>query len=170
MIEQVSITTKSPEETFRFATALGRLLFPGDVVLLEGDLGVGKTLFSKGVAKGMGIKDEVTSPTFSLVAEYTTGRVSFVHMDLYRLYLEDSPSVLSEDTLSAISFEDYLDGTNVVFIEWPAGVVNRFDDALYIRMTPAPLPHVDTRELACRGTGPKSAERLRMWVTAWLSS
>lgn len=84
MAAEMTFTTHSPEETERLGQALGSVLQSGDVVLLSGNLGSGKTTFTKGVAAGLDILEEVTSPTFVLVAEYE-GRVPLVHMDLYRL-------------------------------------------------------------------------------------
>jgi len=169
MIEEISVTTHAPAETIRLAKVLGKLLQAGDVVLLAGDLGAGKTLFSKGVANGLGVVDEVTSPTYALVAEYD-GREHFVHMDLYRLYGDDADMTLADDVLAGISFDDYIEGPSVLLIEWPAGITHRIDDALSIRITAQPLPRVDEREFYCVATGPKSVERLRRWVTTWLSS
>lgn len=97
----------NPEETARFAERLGALLLPGDVLTLEGDLGAGKTTFSKGVAKGLGVKGNVNSPTFTIMKEYM-GRMPFYHMDVYRL--GDEP----ED----LGFDEYFEGEGVTLVEW----------------------------------------------------
>jgi tRNA threonylcarbamoyladenosine biosynthesis protein TsaE len=110
MITSQQVDTHSLEETLRFGERLGRELQRGDVVALFGELGAGKTALVKGIARGLGITQEVTSPTFTLVHEYTGGRLPLFHVDLYRL---DS----LEQTL-AIGIEEYLNGPGVTAIEW----------------------------------------------------
>lgn len=102
--------THSPEETYTFGGQLGERLQPGMVLLLDGDLGAGKTCLAGGILKALGIDEHVTSPTYTLVNEYV-GRVQVAHFDLYRL---NEP-----DELFDIGFEEYLDGKRVVLIEWP---------------------------------------------------
>ncbi|MDD5350877.1 MAG: tRNA (adenosine(37)-N6)-threonylcarbamoyltransferase complex ATPase subunit type 1 TsaE [Chthoniobacteraceae bacterium] len=105
-----SITSHSPQETFQLGQRLAAGLRPGDVLALEGDLGAGKTQFTKGLAAGLGVEADVTSPTFTLVHEYPGGRLPLFHIDLYRL--EDAEEVLG------IGLDDYLDGDGVTVIEW----------------------------------------------------
>lgn len=102
--------TGSAEETRRLGKELARLLEPGMVILLDGDLGAGKTALAGGILKGLGEDDYVTSPTFTLVNEYYAD-FSIAHFDLYRL---DDP-----DQLLDIGFDEYLDGQWLVLIEWP---------------------------------------------------
>jgi tRNA threonylcarbamoyladenosine biosynthesis protein TsaE len=104
------VTTHSPEETQRLGEALGRLLKPGDVVTLAGEMGAGKTAFAQGVGKGLGVDDPVSSPTFALVHEYE-GRFPVWHLDTYR--------VASLDELSDLSWDDLLSGGGVILVEWP---------------------------------------------------
>ena len=101
----------SDHHTIRLGYQLGEVLVEGDVIALIGELGSGKTCFTRGIAYGLGIAPEtvITSPSFSLANEYQ-GRHSFVHMDLYRL---EGP----EESLS-LGLEEYLDGENIVVIEW----------------------------------------------------
>ena len=99
--------SSNPEETERFAIKLGSLLQAGDVFLLEGDLGAGKTTFSKGIAKGLGVERNVNSPTFTIMKEYM-GRIPLYHMDVYRLGEE------SED----LGFDEYFEGDGVCIVEW----------------------------------------------------
>jgi tRNA threonylcarbamoyladenosine biosynthesis protein TsaE len=99
----------SPEDTLKFGQVLGSLLRAGDVIALIGDLGAGKTTLTQGIAQGMGIKDRVTSPTFTLVQEYR-GRVPLFHFDPYRL---ERP----EDVYD-FGFEEYLERGGVVVVEW----------------------------------------------------
>jgi len=110
MIISQPVDAASLEETLRFGERLGRELQRGDVVALFGDLGAGKTILVKGIARGLGITQEVTSPTFTLVHEYTGGRIPLFHIDLYRL---DTP----EQAL-AIGIEEYWNGPGVTAIEW----------------------------------------------------
>ena len=93
-----------------FAASLGPHLQAGDVLLLDGDLGAGKTSFTKGLAKGLGITDYVKSPTFTIIREYRHGRLPLYHMDLYRL--EDGGA---ED----LWLEEYFEGDGVSVVEWP---------------------------------------------------
>src|SRR5690625_259340 len=99
--------TKSAIETKEFATRLGTLVSPGDVITLEGDLGAGKTTFTQGLAVGLGVKRNVTSPTFTIIKEYQ-GRIPLYHMDVYRL----------EDAEEDIGFAEYFYGTGITIIEW----------------------------------------------------
>lgn len=101
------IVTTSEKKTKEIATGLASLLSPGDVITLEGDLGSGKTTFTKGLAKGLDINRNVTSPTFTIIKEYR-GRIPLYHMDVYRLEHAD------ED----IGFEEYFYGDGVTVVEW----------------------------------------------------
>lgn len=101
--------TFSPEETFEVAYRLGKLLQGGEFVALEGDLGAGKTHFVKGLAKGLDIKDIVTSPTFTLLNIYE-GRLLLAHFDVYRL---PCPEALEE-----LGYEEYFYGPGVTAVEW----------------------------------------------------
>ncbi len=102
--------THSPEETLRLGKELGRNAKPGDVYTLKGDLGVGKTVLTQGIAKGLGILEPVSSPTFTIVQEYEEGRIPFYHFDVYRI------SDLSE--MDEIGYEDYFYGNGLTMIEW----------------------------------------------------
>ncbi|AAM23811.1 tRNA threonylcarbamoyladenosine biosynthesis protein TsaE [Caldanaerobacter subterraneus subsp. tengcongensis MB4] len=102
--------SKSMEDTKNLGEKLGKLLKKGDIVLLYGDLGSGKTVFAKGIGKGLGIEGEVTSPTFTLVNEYH-GREKFYHFDLYRI---DDYAELYE-----IGYEEYFYNEAVCAVEWP---------------------------------------------------
>ena len=104
------IISRSPEGTFAFGREIAAALRGGEVLALDGDLGAGKTQFVKGLAAGLGHDGEVTSPTFTLVHEYTGGRLPLFHFDLYRL--ENAGEVLG------LGFDDYLDSGGVLAIEW----------------------------------------------------
>ena len=110
--------TNSPEETEELGCRLGRSLGPGAVVAFTGDLGAGKTAFTRGMARGLGISGRVTSPTFTIVNEYEGGRLPLFHFDMYRLG--------SSQELFDIGWEDYLSRGGVCAVEWSENV----DDAL----------------------------------------
>lgn len=101
--------TEGPDETLQIGRTLGERLKPGDTVLLIGDLGAGKTCFIQGLCAGLGVKEAVTSPTFTLINEYE-GRLPVAHFDLYRL--DDPEAVLD------LGFDEYIDSDSVCLIEW----------------------------------------------------
>lgn len=124
-----TLTAKNEEETMWIAAQLAQLLEPKDVILLEGNLGAGKTTFTKGLAKGLGIDTVIKSPTYTLIREYTKGRLPLYHMDVYRL--ED---VGGDD----LGFEEYLYGNGVSVIEWATFIEEELPDAyLTIRLVPS---------------------------------
>ena len=102
--------TFSPEETLAFGEELGRNAKPGQVYTLIGDLGVGKTVLTQGIAKGLGIEEPICSPTFTIVQEYHTGRMPFYHFDVYRIGCVEE--------MDEIGFEDYVYGDGLTMIEW----------------------------------------------------
>lgn len=103
----------SPDETEEFARRLAEKLKPGDVILYKGDMGAGKTKFTKGIAKALGISETVTSPTFALLNEYY-GNIPLFHFDLYR--------IKTVDDLYAIGFFDYLDRGGIIAAEWSENI------------------------------------------------
>ena len=106
---RIAITTNHPDDTLGLGEELGKLLRPGDVVALFGDLGAGKTTLTKGIAAGMGVAADVHSPTFTLIHEHP-GRVPLYHVDLYRLEREEE--------VADIGIEEYVHGDGVTVIEW----------------------------------------------------
>lgn len=102
--------TLSEKETYELGEMLGKSAKQGDVFTLEGDLGVGKTVFTKGLAKGLGVKEDVSSPTFTIVQEYEDGRLPFYHFDVYRIG--------DIEEMDEIGYEDYIYGDGVCLIEW----------------------------------------------------
>lgn len=105
-----SITTHSEEETILAGEAFSGQLAAGDIVALFGDLGSGKTRFVKGVSRGLGVSEQVTSPTFVVVNEHRHGRLPLFHFDFYRLR--------SIEELREIGFDEYVDGEGVCVLEW----------------------------------------------------
>jgi len=103
-------SSNSYEETRKIACEFAKMLFPGDVVTLDGDLGAGKTAFTGGLAIGLGVDTHVTSPTFTIVNEYRSGRFPLFHFDVYRLE--------TMDDLYDIGWEDYISEGGVCVVEW----------------------------------------------------
>ncbi len=104
------IETFSPEETLEFGKKLGEQAEPGQVYTLIGDLGVGKTVLTQGIALGLGIKEPICSPTFTIVQVYEEGRMPFYHFDVYRIG--------DVEEMEEIGYEDYFYGEGVTLIEW----------------------------------------------------
>ena len=100
----------SPEETYALGFAAGEQAKPGEIYALNGDLGVGKTVWIKGFAAGLGVSEDVVSPTFTIVQEYGSGRIPMYHFDVYRI---DDP-----DELFEVGLDEYLYGEGVTLIEW----------------------------------------------------
>ena len=104
------IETHDPEETFKVGRKIGMNAKPGQIYTLTGDLGVGKTVFTQGVAAGLGITEPVNSPTFTIIQEYEDGRLPFYHFDVYRI------GDLEE--MEEIGYDDYFFGQGICLIEW----------------------------------------------------
>ena len=105
-MKEWKVVTDSPLQTQRLAEMIGRILSAGSLITLSGDLGAGKTTFTQGLARGLGIEKRVTSPTFTIMKEYQ-GRLPLYHIDAYRL----------ENITQDLGFEDYIDGDGVCVIE-----------------------------------------------------
>ena len=119
-------STNSPAETEAVGAALAAVLTPGAVIAYTGDLGAGKTAFTRGLAKGLGCADRVTSPTYTIVNEYLSGRLPLFHFDMYRLG--------SSDELWDIGWEDYLQRGGVCAVEWSENVDDAMENAIYVRI------------------------------------
>ena len=116
--------TNSPRETEAVGEALAKILQPGTVIAYRGDLGAGKTAFTRGLAWGLGYRDPVTSPTYTIVNEYLGGRLPLFHFDMYRLR--------SSDDLWDIGWEDYLDRGGVCAVEWSENVADAMEAPICI--------------------------------------
>ena len=116
--------TNSPDETEALGAALGRILPPGTVIAYRGDLGAGKTAFTRGLAKGLGYRDMVTSPTYTIVNEYLGGRLPLFHFDMYRLG--------SAEDLWDIGWDDYLDRGGICAVEWSENVAEAMEDPVTV--------------------------------------
>ena len=121
----IRIITHSPEETIKTAEKLGAFIKAGDMIAYKGGLGAGKTTFTRGIAVGMGLGDNVTSPTFALVNEYRGANITLYHFDMYRIE--------SEDDLESTGFYDYPFEENAAAIEWSENIAQFLPkDTIYI--------------------------------------
>ncbi len=132
--------TNSPEETETLGAALAAKLGPGTVIAYRGDLGAGKTAFTRGLARGLGCKELVTSPTYTIVNEYLGGRLPLFHFDMYRLR--------SADDLWDIGWEDYLDRGGICAVEWSENVAEAMEDAISVTIEKL---GEDTRRITIEG-------------------
>lgn len=119
--------THSPEETEALGLRLAKQLRPGAVVAYYGGLGAGKTAFTRGLARGLGITEPVTSPTYTIVNEYLSGDMPLFHFDMYRLG--------SSDELFDIGWEDYLARGGVCCVEWSENVDDAFEEPIRVRFS-----------------------------------
>ena len=115
----MELLSHSPDETEAVGARLAEALAPGSGVAFTGDLGAGKTAFTRGLARGLGVTDRVTSPTFTIVNEYLGGRLPLFHFDMYRL--------ASSDELFDIGWEDYLARGGVCAVEWSENVADALE-------------------------------------------
>ena len=132
--------TNSPTETEAIGAALGKILQPGTVLAYRGDLGAGKTAFTRGLARGLDCGDIVTSPTYTIVNEYLSGRLPLFHFDMYRLG--------SSDDLWDIGWEDYLERGGVCAVEWSENVADAMENAVNITIEKL---GEDTRRITIEG-------------------
>ena len=132
--------TNSPARTEAVGAALAAVLTPGTVIAYRGDLGAGKTAFTRGLARGLGVKENVTSPTFTIVNEYLSGRMPLFHFDMYRLG--------SEEELFDIGWEDYLERGGVCAVEWSENVWGEMGEAIVVTISRV---DEDTRRIEIEG-------------------
>ena len=137
--------TSSPEQTEAVGEALAAHLHPGDVIAYYGGLGAGKTAFTRGLARGLGVCEPVTSPTYTIVNEYLSGRIPLFHFDMYRLS--------SSDELFDIGWEDYLSRGGVCAVEWSENVEDALQDAIRVTIE-KDADEPDTRHITITG-GPR---------------
>ena len=144
----MEILTHSPEETEAVGMALAQVLTPGAVIAYRGDLGAGKTAFTRGLARGLGYAEPVTSPTYTIVNEYLGGRLPLFHFDMYRLR--------SADDLWDIGWDDYLDRGGVCAVEWSENVTDALEDPITVNIEKTgedsrriTVEGVDDRAFAC---------------------
>lgn len=151
--EKFEIQTRSAEETKRLAVALTPVLVPGDMLVLAGDLGAGKTVFVQGLAAGLGIPEAVTSPTFVLAREYCGGRYALMHIDIFRL------NRIQE--IIDLGYDEFLDPSGIVAIEWGDVVEPLLPrEHLHVELSYSGYQS-DVRVITFRPRGPLWAERLQ---------
>ena len=138
--------TNSPEQTEQVGAALGKQLKAGAVIAYQGDLGAGKTAFTRGVACGLGAKESVTSPTYTIVNEYLSGKYPLFHFDMYRL--------ASSDDLFDIGWEDYLERGGICAVEWSENVADAMEGAIIVTIE---KQGEDSRRIIIEG-GPELAD------------
>jgi tRNA threonylcarbamoyladenosine biosynthesis protein TsaE len=156
------LTTSSPEETKELAAALAAVSLPGDLVLLAGEMGAGKTAFAQGFARGLGITDQVTSPTFTIVQEYSGGRLNMHHLDVYRL------ETLRE--VADLGLSEMLDEEAVMLVEWGDAVLPALPDQ-YLELRIAFGAGDDERTFELRGVGgswPARSRQVADAVAPWI--
>ncbi|MBO5291041.1 MAG: tRNA (adenosine(37)-N6)-threonylcarbamoyltransferase complex ATPase subunit type 1 TsaE [Clostridia bacterium] len=140
----IEVISKSPNETEEYAEKLGKRLNGGEVIAFFGGLGMGKTRFTSGLAKGMGIDEYVSSPTFAIVNEYE-GDIPLCHFDMYR--------ITSFDDLCSTGFFDYLDNGSVLAIEWSENIENALPEDKLIKIEIFKGESDDERIIRMRGEG-----------------
>ena len=138
----MEIITNSPTETEAVGASLAAELKPGSVIAFTGDLGAGKTAFTRGLARGLGVEERVTSPTFTIVNEYEGGRLPLFHFDMYRLG--------SSDELFDIGWEDYLSRGGVCAVEWSENIADALEEGT-IRVDIRRGAHDDQRIITITG-------------------
>lgn len=121
----IEVVSNSPQQTEQFGERLGKVLRGGETVAFFGGLGMGKTRFTSGLARGMGLSADVSSPTFSLVHEYRGDKVLY-HFDMYR--------ITTFEDLCSTGFYDYLDGNGVLAVEWSENIENALPEEKVIRI------------------------------------
>lgn len=122
--------TRSAAETELLGARLAARLLPGDVIAYRGDLGAGKTAFTRGLARGLGIREAVTSPTYTIVNEYPQGRLPLFHFDMYRLH--------DAEELFDLGWEDYLARNGVCAVEWSENVREALEDPITVAISKDP--------------------------------
>ena len=132
----------SPARTVEIGRALARLLQPGDVIALRGGLGAGKTAFTRGLARGLGVEGPVTSPTYTIVNEYPEGRLPLFHFDMYRL--------TDAEELFDLGWEDYLRRRGVCAVEWSENVWEALEDPIVVELRRDPADE-NLRHITIRG-------------------
>ena len=138
------IKTYSAEETYRLGQKLGEKAVPGQVYTLDGDLGAGKTVFTQGFARGLGIEGPVCSPTFTILMQYSDGRLPLYHFDVYR--------ITDIEEMEEIGYQEYFYSDGVCLIEW-AGLIEELlpEDRIRIRIEMRPELGFDYREIFVDG-------------------
>ena len=138
------IETKNAKETFQLGKKIGEKALPGQIYTLNGDLGVGKTVFTQGVASGLGIREPVNSPTFTILQEYEGGRLPFYHFDVYRIG--------DIEEMEEIGYDDYFFGEGICLIEW-AQLIKEIlpENVISVTIEKNPAKEFDYRKITIEG-------------------
>ncbi len=138
------IETKNAKETFQLGEKIGEKALPGQIYTLNGDLGVGKTVFTQGVASGLGIREPVNSPTFTILQEYEGGRFPFYHFDVYRIG--------DIEEMEEIGYDDYFFGEGICLIEW-AQLIKEIlpENVISVTIEKNPAKDFDYRKITIEG-------------------
>ena len=138
------IETKNAKETFQLGKKIGEKALPGQIYTLNGDLGVGKTVFTQGVASGLGIREPVNSPTFTILQEYDEGRLPFYHFDVYRIG--------DIEEMEEIGYDDYFFGEGICLIEW-ARLIEEIlpENVISVTIEKNPAKDFDYRKITIEG-------------------
>ena len=138
------IETKNAKETFQLGKKIGEKALPGQIYTLNGDLGVGKTVFTQGVASGLGIREPVNSPTFTILQEYDEGRLPFYHFDVYRIG--------DIEEMEEIGYDDYFFGEGICLIEW-ARLIEEIlpENVISVTIEKDPAKDFDYRKITIEG-------------------
>ena len=148
----VTVFVENEQETIDLATKLTEYLKPGMTILLEGNLGAGKTTFTKGIGAGLGIKRIIKSPTYTIVREYQDGRLPLYHVDLYRL---------SEEEVPDLGLDEYFEGEGVSVVEWPSVAPEDLPlERLEIELT-TDVEQPEKRSIKLKATGEKYEQLLK---------
>ncbi len=140
----LKIISKSGEDTIKTGERLAKYLFPGSIVCLLGDLGAGKTAFTQGLGKGLGIVEHITSPTYTIINEYYSGRIPLYHFDVYRLG--------SSDEMFELGCDEYFYGDGVTVLEWADNVYDILPPhRLWIKITLGANPEERNIEMEAQG-------------------
>lgn len=151
-MNMVKILTENEEETMNLAKKLTELLEPGMTLLLEGDLGAGKTTFTKGIGEGLGVKRIIKSPSYTIIREYQDGRLPLYHIDLYRL---------DESEASELGLEEYFEGDGITVVEWSSVAPAELPaERLEIHLK-TDVEHFEQREIEISGVGSRYEELLK---------
>lgn len=138
------IETKNAKETFQLGEKIGEKALPGQIYTLNGDLGVGKTVFTQGVASGLGIREPVNSPTFTILQEYEGGRLPFYHFDVYRIG--------DIEEMEEIGYDDYFFGEGICLVEW-AQLIEEIlpENVISVTIEKNPAKDFDYRKITIEG-------------------
>lgn len=138
------IYTKNEEETIELAKKIAGFLLPGMTILLYGDLGAGKTTFTKGIGAGLGIKRMIKSPSYTIIREYMEGRMPLYHIDLYRL---------EESEVIDLALDEYFDGEGVSVVEWPTVAPEDLPKEVLEISLETDLQNLDNRTIELKAKG-----------------